>query len=65
MLPYGEVGQRKSIPQGPAGSLKSGAFFGGLADTFLSVGGHAIGHLHINEIPHFKYLKTIFHTFVA
>jgi len=38
MLPYGEVGQRKSIPQGPAGSLKSGAFFGGLADTFLSVG---------------------------
>jgi hypothetical protein len=37
MLPYGEVGQRKSIPQGPAGSLKSGAFFGGLADTFLSV----------------------------
>lgn len=37
MLRYGEVGQRKSIPQGPAGSLKSGAFFGGLADTFLSV----------------------------
>jgi hypothetical protein len=40
MLPYGEVGQRKSIPQGPAGSLKSGAFFGGLADTFLSVSGN-------------------------
>ena len=39
MLRYGEVGQRKSIPQGPAGSLKSGAFFGGLADTFLSVSG--------------------------
>jgi hypothetical protein len=29
------------------------------------VGGHAIGHLHINEIPHFKSLKTIFYTFVA
>ena len=41
MLPYGEVGQRKSIPQGPAGSLKSGAFFGGLADTFLSVERHS------------------------
>jgi hypothetical protein len=44
MLPYGEVGQRKSIPQGPAGSLKSGAFFGGLADTFLSVVRHPIEH---------------------
>jgi len=51
MLRYGEVGQRKSIPQGPAGILKSGAFFGGLADTFLSVTGHAMTTvLMLNDI---------------